>query len=165
MEQKSNLVKLVENWSKSCNAPVLETPQTPSKERVELSERLIKEESKEFSDAISRDSVDLEEVCDSLGDTLWVVIRAFQEFGIDPDKVIREVYRSNMSKICQTEEEAEKSCELYASGEHPNKKGEEIDCFYEKIENSSYFVVKRKSDEKVMKSYKFEEPDFSKIIK
>ena len=58
---------------------------------------LIEEEWHEFVDAVwDRDKV---EVADALGDLLYVVIGTAHVYGIDIDRVFREIHRSNMTKV------------------------------------------------------------------
>lgn len=63
---------------------------------------------------------------------------------------MEEIMDSNFSKYCALEEDAMFSVEAYANGLHPDKKGEKIECYYEK--RGDYFVILRKDNNKIMKS-------------
>lgn len=76
------------------------------------------------------------------------------QFGQDFD----DVMKSNFSKFCNSEQEAVVSVEAYASGTHPNKMGEKIECFYEQV--GEYWIVKVKETKKVMKSINFKDVEF-----
>lgn len=71
-----------------------------------------------------------------------------------------EVMKSNFSKYCKTEEEAAETVKLYSEGTHPNKMGEKIDTFYEKV--GDYYIIKNKETKKILKSVNFKEPEFKK---
>ena len=71
-----------------------------------------------------------------------------------------EVMNSNFSKYCTNEEEAKESVRLYAEGKHPNKMGEKIETYFEKVD--AFYIIKKKDDNKILKSYKFREPEFKK---
>lgn len=160
------ITEKIETWSKVFGAPVLDKPTVPSNDRQSLSVRLIDEEFEEFKDALYRDDdgyVDIKEVADALGDTLWVTIRAMMEFGLDPEAVIDEIYKSNMSKICKNKEEAEQTVAEY------RERG--IAAYYSLVNapdvprraGNNFWVVKRESDDKILKSINWKEPDWSSI--
>jgi predicted HAD superfamily Cof-like phosphohydrolase len=99
--------------------PIRETPGVPPAERVDLRIALIAEEFLEFLAATGMpgsevefiggmieegrkrrtSSFDLVEVADALADMAYVIEGACLEFGIDSEKVLEEVQRSNMSKL------------------------------------------------------------------
>lgn len=66
---------------------------------------------------------------------------------------VDEVFKSNMSKACVTEGEAQQTVEKY--------KAEGVDTYIRKY--NDYFVVKRKNDGKVLKGINFKEPDLKKF--
>lgn len=172
------IAEKIKDWAKTLGAPVRDIPPNDIFEgEIALGWSLISEEAKEFlehvinpvmpvnpnNEVVFREEISAAQAADDLGDLLWVTIRLMQQLGLNPDEVISEIYKSNMSKICLTEEDAQKTCQLYAEGKHPNKMGEEIECYWKKIDN--IYGVFRTSDNKVMKSYKFKEPDFSSYAK
>ena len=76
---------------------VKKTPSFPDDKIIQLRIDLIKEELKEFQEAIN--NKDLLEIADALTDILYVTYGAGHSFGIDLDKCFAEVQRSNMSKL------------------------------------------------------------------
>jgi hypothetical protein len=44
---------------------------------------------------------------------------------------------------------------MYKKGVHPNKMNDTIDAYYKKVKN--YYVILRKKDNKILKSYKYTE--------
>jgi predicted HAD superfamily Cof-like phosphohydrolase len=75
---------------------LLPQDQVPA-ELVQLRVALLEEELGEFR--VAAESGDLVGVADALGDILYVVYGAALTYGIDLDAVLREVHRSNMSKL------------------------------------------------------------------
>lgn len=59
--------------------------------------RLLREEVEEFADAAERR--DLVAIADALADVVYVAYGSAVTYGIDLDAVVREVHRSNMSKL------------------------------------------------------------------
>ena len=78
---------------------VMEKPDWPDAETMELRIELIEEELGELKDAILSADGTLIDVADALTDLLYVVYGAGHSFGIDLDKCFEEVHRSNMSKL------------------------------------------------------------------
>ena len=137
------------------NHPILETPTIPDKKRCELRVELISEELKELKEAIAND--DLVEVADALCDIQYVLSGAVHEFGMS-DKFVRlfnEVQRSNMSKACETKEEAEAPIKYYKE-----EKGTES--FYEEKEGK--FLIYREGDRKTLKSINYSPAELKKIL-
>jgi NTP pyrophosphatase (non-canonical NTP hydrolase) len=169
VKRTDDVLQMIKHWSYVFNEPVEPVLTRPSDHRIKLSNELIREEYKEFTDEIFRDPLNLipkdninfSEVADSLGDTLWVVARAMYTYGIDPLKVIRKIYDSNMSKLCKTEAEAQLTVDCYADGTHLDKPGVEIETYFQPQED--YYLVYRQVDGKVLKSINFKAPDFSDL--
>jgi len=102
----------------------------------------------------------LDELRDACAD-MRVVMGNLIHFAGIKDKFnedFNEVMDSNFSKFCSTEEQAKESVDAYAAGTHPNKMGEVIECYSEKV--GDYWIIKRKKDNKVLKSIGFVEPNF-----
>jgi predicted HAD superfamily Cof-like phosphohydrolase len=68
-----------------------------SAELANLRVDLLMEEVGEFADATT--ARDIVGIADALGDILYVAYGAAVTYGIDVDAVLREVHRSNMSKL------------------------------------------------------------------
>jgi hypothetical protein len=73
------------------------------------------------------------------------------------EKDFKEVMKSNFSKFCESEEEANLTIEAYANGTHPNKKDEKIKCYHVKVED--YWIIKRAEDGKILKSINFKDAE------
>jgi predicted HAD superfamily Cof-like phosphohydrolase len=77
---------------------------------------------------------------------------------VDIKKCFDEVHRSNMTKVCSTEENAQQSVESYIKDErYPSPD-------YKKSTNPKYWMVYEKSTLKTLKSIDFKTPCLSKII-
>lgn len=149
-EEKFNIIEAIREWSINFNLPVLDTNEFPSREEILKAYALIEEEKEELWDAIQ--NKDFTEAQDALGDLLWVVVRNMMVFGIDPYKTIEAIYKSNMSKLDNTLEDA-----LTTKNEYL-KKG--IETYYQQNSEGKYITF-RKSDDKVQKSYRFQQPNFN----
>ena len=86
--------------------PILNEPEIPSKQRCDLRVSLIDEELQELKEAIAEK--DMVEIADALCDIQYVLSGAILEFGLGEKfpALFNEVQRSNMSKACESEEEA-----------------------------------------------------------
>lgn len=145
---KSQIIKLIEHWSKTFNLPVNTEKKLLDYDKASFATSLIKEETQELVEA--QLAGDLTEIQDALGDLLWVTVRAMQEYGINPDKTIEKIYKSNMSKLDYSNTDALTTKAVYTS------KG--IDTYV--VEKNNTFVTRRVSDGKVLKSYLFQPPKF-----
>ena len=111
--EKIDSLNQVAEFHKTFNAPILETPQIPAEERAQLRIKLLQEELDELKEAIAEN--DLVEVADALCDLQYVLSGAVLEFGLGEKfvELFNEVQRSNMSKACDTPEEAEQTIAHY----------------------------------------------------
>ncbi len=136
------------------NIPILETPQIPSKKRCELRVSLLQEELNELKQAIEDN--DLTAVADALCDLQYVLSGAVLEFGLGKKfaTLFDEIQRSNMSKACTDEKQAQETAEFYKI------KGE--DCFYKK--SGTQYHVYRVADSKVLKNKYYSPADLQTII-
>ena len=153
--EKINSLNQVSEFHKTFNAPVLETPQIPSEQRCELRVSLLQEELDELSQAIK--DGDLVEVVDGLCDLMYVLSGSILEFGLR-DKFVElfnEVQRSNMSKACNTQQEALMTLSHY-------KKKDGTEGYYKKINGK--FLVYRASDDKVLKSINYSPANLKDIL-
>jgi NTP pyrophosphatase (non-canonical NTP hydrolase) len=149
MERKkeNNVVEMIADWSNTFGLPIKHEPSFPSPERVSLSMKLIREELKETEEAIAFNS--FKDVKDGLGDLLWVTVRAMMEFGIDPEETISAIYNSNMSKADATQDDSIITYKKYM------EQGIQTYC----KERNGLYITYRFGDNKVLKSYKFKEPE------
>jgi len=148
-------------WLKTIGEDKPGQPQLMDVELKKLYTDITKEETNELYSAIAAN--DLTEICDGLFDSLWTITQLAMMHGININDLTRAGYISNMSKFCKTSEEAQATVGAYTTGTHPNKLGVCIATDYEQV--GDLYVVRRKSDGKVMKSINFKEPDFSFITK
>ena len=136
-------------------APVLETPQIPSKERCDLRISLISEELDEMKEAIEKG--DVIEVADSLGDLMVVLCGSILEFGMGDkfDSIFENIHNSNMSKACSSHKEAIETLLHY-------KKKDGTEGIYKEEEGK--WLVYRKEDNKVLKSVNYSPANLLDII-
>ena len=153
--QKIDSLNQVAEFHRTFKAPILNTPQIPSAARCKLRVSLIAEELKELQEAI--DNQDLVEVADALCDIQYVLSGAVLEFGLGSKFVdlFNEVQRSNMSKACNTYEEAELTVAYYAK-----KDGTEAEI----VQDGDKFLVYRIIDNKVLKSVMYSPADLKGIL-
>ena len=152
--EKIDSLNQVAEFHRTFNAPILDTPQIPSKERCELRLTLLQEELNELREAIADNNI--VEVADALCDLQYVLSGAVLEFGLG-DKFVElfnEVQRSNMSKACSTQEEADETIAFYKD------KGEEA---FSEISGKK-INVHRKSDYKVLKNKYYSPADLRTIL-
>jgi len=145
----------VAEFHRTFKHPVEASPVIPAKERCALRVALIQEELKELEEAIQNE--DIVEVADALCDIQYVLSGAVLEFGLGKKfrSLFDEVQRSNMSKSCKTEEEAQQTVEYYK-----NKKN--TDCYYEA--SDGHFLVYRTGDKKTLKSINYSPADLKSIL-
>jgi predicted HAD superfamily Cof-like phosphohydrolase len=155
MEQPDAL-NHVAKFHRTFQHPVLDTPQIPDPARCALRVTLLAEELEELQEAIRQN--DLVEVADALCDLQYVLSGAILEFGL-ADKfkeLFDEVQRSNMSKACDTEEEAIATVKYYASQRDTR-------CYYKQIDGK--YLVFREEDNKTIKSVNYSPADLRSILK
>jgi predicted HAD superfamily Cof-like phosphohydrolase len=135
--------------------PIVEKPAIPSDERCQLRVSLLAEELKELEQAIK--DKDMVEIADALCDLQYVLSGAILEFGLGEKfkALFDEVHRSNMSKACNTPEEAEKTLEYYKNRD--NTEG------YFK-QSDGHYLVFRNGDNKTLKSINYSPADLKKIL-
>lgn len=112
------------------------------------------EEINELKDAIVEN--DLVEIFDALGDLLYFIIGDVVELGGQEvfEKIMNEIHRSNMSKVCTTEGEALRTIDKY------EKEG--ISCYYAKV--GKHYVCYNRNNDKVLKSVNYSKPDLFAIV-
>lgn len=152
---KLDALNQVAKFHKTFQHPILDQPTIPSKKRCDLRVSLIAEELKELQEAI--DANDLVEVADALCDIQYVLSGAVLEFGLG-DKfrtLFDEVQRSNMSKTCKSEAEAQATMEHY-------KQTKGVDSYMKK--QGDVWLVYRKHDDKTLKSVNYSPADLKSIL-
>lgn len=119
---------------------------------------LITEEYNELLEAVKEK--DLTETIDALSDILFVVYGMYTALGINADDAYDIVYKSNMSKVCDTEEDAKESVKRYLE-EIPQRYDSPA---YKLTPDSKKFLVYNKSTNKILKNYKYFPADFNKLL-
>lgn len=144
-----NIFQDVNNWLSAANQL-----RVPSKENFKLCKDLILEELEELEQAfIDKDAAGQR---DAIVDLIWVALNWDYYANLNSESHAKSVLASNLSKFCTTKEEAEQTVHAYITGTHPSKPGQKIECYID--ESDDYFIVKRLSDNKVLKSINFVEP-------
>lgn len=114
---------------------------------------LIQEELDELKKAAAEGNTHEEK--NAVIDLLWVVTNYPYISGMSYEELEEHanlVEEENFSKFCQTEKEAQDTLLAYKTGTHPNKIGEEINCYY--TVEGDYHVVRR-IDGKVLKNINY----------
>ena len=154
MQQPESL-KQVAEFHKTFKHPILDQPTIPEEKRSALRVELISEELKELAEAIKDN--DLTEVADALCDIQYVLSGAILEFGMGDKfkELFDEVQRSNMSKACVSEQEAQATVDHYTNNR-------QTPCYYKEIDGK--WLVYRTADEKTLKSINYSPADLKSIL-
>ncbi|MGB3464376.1 MAG: nucleoside triphosphate pyrophosphohydrolase family protein [Cyclobacteriaceae bacterium] len=153
--EKIDPLNQVAEFHRTFGHPIVSSPAIPSKERSGLRISLIAEELKELEEAIAAN--DIVEVADALCDIQYVLSGAVLEFGLGEKfaELFNEVQRSNMSKACDTEEEAIATVSHY-------RDNRSTEAYY--VKKGDKFMVYRKGDDKTLKSIKYSPADLKSIL-
>ncbi len=145
----------VAEFHKTFQHPIKEEPEIPAASRCQLRVSLIAEELEELKQAIA--DRDMVEIADALCDIQYVLSGAVLEFGLGHKfgHLFNEVQRSNMSKSCASEEEAQATVDYYQNHK-------ETPCYYQKVDGK--YLVYRTSDQKTLKSIKYSPADLKSIL-
>ena len=157
----SNFEK-VKEFNRAFEMRINETPSrnifTEDPDNVKLGLSLITEEVKELQDAIQQH--DFGEVRDAISDILYVVYGMADRFGINADSDFDEVHSSNMSKLCNSEEEAKQTVDSYKNKFEAGTSPYDSPYYY-KIEGKEKWIVKNKSTGKALKSINYKAVNFN----
>jgi len=153
--EKINSLNQVGEFHKTFKAPILDSPQIPSEQRCELRVSLLQEELNELSQAIKDNNI--VEIADALCDLQYVLSGACLEFGLGEKfvELFNEVQRSNMSKACNSVQEAIDTIDHY-------KKKDGTESTYREINGK--WIVYRTIDDKVLKSISYSPANLEKIL-
>lgn len=153
--KKLDVLNQVAEFHKTFEAPILKNPEIPHEDRCQLRVSLLQEELNELSEAIKNG--DIVEVADALCDLQYVLSGAVLEFGLGDKfkKLFNEVQRSNMSKACDSQQEALMTLAHY-------KKKDGTEGHYKEVDGK--WIVYRTSDNKVLKSINYSPANLKKII-
>jgi len=153
--QQPDSLNLVADFHKTFKHPILQEPAIPDENRCKLRVALLAEELKEMEVAILEK--DLVGVADALCDLQYVLSGAILEFGLGEKfkSLFEEVQRSNMSKACNSEAEANQTVQFYK-----DKDGTE--CYHKK--EGDKWLIYRKADNKTIKSINYSPANLDKIL-
>ncbi|MCS6974764.1 MAG: nucleoside triphosphate pyrophosphohydrolase family protein [Cyclobacteriaceae bacterium] len=153
--KQPDALNLVAEFHRTFKHPILPEPAIPSEDRCRLRIALLAEELKELESAVA--SRDIVGVADALCDLQYVLAGAVLEFGLGEkfNELFEEVQRSNMSKACQSEEEANRTVAHYRE-----KDGTE--CYYRQEEGR--WLVYRSADHKTIKSIGYSPARLEEIL-
>lgn len=153
--KQPDALNLVAEFHNTFKHPILPTPHIPSDERCRLRVALLAEELKELEVAILEK--DIVGIADALCDIQYVLSGAVLEFGLGNkfNDLFEEVQRSNMSKACSTEKEAQETVDFY-------KKKDGTECYYRREGNK--WLVYRKSDQKTIKSINYSPANLEAVL-
>jgi len=146
----------VEEFNAVMGKPNNYEPTVPERKEWEFVYNFILEELEEYKEACERG--DIVEVLDALCDITYVATGNGTMLHGLKDKIwpaYQEVQASNLSKACQTEEDAKATVIQRAS-----EQGEA--CHYEKV--GDYYVVYRTRDRKVMKNVNYFRPNLRQFF-
>lgn len=148
-------ISKVSDFHKTFEAPILESPEIPSEDRCKLRVSLLQEELNELQQAIN--DKDIVEIADALCDLQYVLSGAILEFGLGDkfNELFNEVQRSNMSKACDSMQDAIETLSYY-------KKKDGTEGHFKKLGNK--WVVYRSDDNKVLKSINYSPTNLQDII-
>ena len=144
-------VSEVEQFNKLMNKPNNYEPTIPGKKDWQFVIDFVKEELEEYEQACKNG--DIVEILDALCDIAYVSIGNGTMLHGLKDKIwpaYQEVQASNLSKACQSQEEARLTVE-----KRSKEQGEP--CHWEEV--SDMYIVYRTRDRKVMKSINYFRPD------
>lgn len=146
---------LVKQFHKAFNHAIEDKPQLPDIKNMDFRIGFLKEELNEMIDAYNRN--DLVEFVDGIADMQYVLDGLWLNSGLQTwqEKIMLEVHRSNMSKLCNSKDGAEQWID---------KLTVEMDDTFHYEEINGKFLIKRSRDGKVMKGPHYFKPDLKKIL-
>ena len=128
---------------------------------IEYRLSLITEEYKELIEAVEQN--DYVETVDALSDIMYVVLGMGRAIGVDLDKAFDIVHKSNMSKLCVSEEEAKQTVEWYKQQFAEGKLSYDTPR-YRKSNDGKHWVVYNESTSKILKSINYTPANFKSIL-
>ena len=150
-------VSEVEEFNSLMNKPNNYVPTIPDKSEWDFVYNFVLEELEEYKQACEKQ--DIVEVLDALCDIAYVSLgNGVMLHGLKNQiwPAYMEVQASNLSKACNTQEEAQKTVEIRST-----EQGEP--CHYEQV--AGKYIVYRSRDRKVMKSINYFKPDLKQFFK
>lgn len=145
----------VAEFHRTFDHPILLVPMIPDEKRCKLRVAFISEELKELEQAIV--DKDIVGIADALCDLQYVLTGTVLEFGLGDRfrALFTEVQRSNMSKACDTEQEAKDTVDFYLDESN-------VMAYY--YRRGDKFLVKRVADDKTLKSINYSPANLKRLI-
>jgi len=138
-------------------------PLMPTLEQCRLRLKLINEEAQvELTKAF--DSRNLVQVADAIGDGLVTLYGAANDCGLDADAIMERIHQSNMSKLCDNEQDAIFAVEQYRQGNGFHGKTTPINAVYRQSAIEGKFVVFDADSGKTLKGPGFFEPVLEDVV-
>jgi NTP pyrophosphatase (non-canonical NTP hydrolase) len=128
--------------------------------KIEFCLKLIREEMKELETAV--ENKDYIETVDALADLTYVIFGMSSRIGMNMDLAFNLVHDNNMSKLCKTEEEAQKTVKYYE--DNKSKLGYDTPK-YRKAPDGIHWVVYNESTKKILKSIEWKPVDLTILVK
>lgn len=142
---------------------VASIPVVPTLEQCRLRLKLINEEAQvELTKAF--DSRDLIKVADAIGDGLVTIYGAANDCGLDADAIMERIHQSNMSKLCESEQDAVFAVEQYRQGNGFHGKTTPVNAMYRQSAIEGKFVVFDADTGKTLKGPSFFEPVLEDVV-
>jgi predicted HAD superfamily Cof-like phosphohydrolase len=147
-------LNLVKEFHDKFNHLVGDKPSIPSLEICKLRITLLQEELDELIEALGNN--DIVEAADALMDIQYVLSGAILSLGLGEiaSELFDEIQRSNMSKLCKTLDEGNKTIDYYTANH--------IACSL--FSNEDQFIVLHDYDKKVLKSINYSPANLKPII-
>jgi predicted HAD superfamily Cof-like phosphohydrolase len=162
----TNFKCVTEDFMNNFGQKVFNTPQMSifdsDTKTVDLRLKLIEEEVNELETAMK--DKDMVETIDALGDILYVVYGAGGAFGVDLDQAFDLIHKSNMTKLCATEEEAKETVQWYKDNYTPDGQYPYDTPEYRLSPDGKYFVPFNASTGKILKSVNYSPVKFDSIL-
>ena len=162
-DKKTNFEKVLEfnkAFGVETNTSTPDNLFTKYEKLLTLRKNLIKEEFDELVDSIEQK--DLIEFRDAVADILYVTYGAATAVGLDADHAFDIVHKSNMSKLCLSEEEAKETVQDYLE-KYKTKQSPYDSPTYRKSPDDKYWVVYNKSTNKILKSINYTPADLTNV--
>ena len=122
---------------------------------------LIREEVRELEEAVQAE--DMVEVLDALGDILVVTYGMAYRLGYNADEVYDLIHKSNMSKFCSTEEEAQQTVEKYQR-EYEAGSSPYATPSYRQSKDKSRWIVFNQDSGKILKNMNYRAVDLTCVV-
>lgn len=151
----NELIEKVKEWNSASGVPQLEAPGVPTMPIINLRLDLLEEEIRELEAAAHKK--DMVEILDALCDIQYILLGAVTDYGMQEvfAEAFNEVHESNMSKFLTKTQDARESVLRYMD------KG--VESHYRLV--GKRFVIRRNSDDKILKGLKFFNPRLRAILK